>query len=220
MATWAFMAGSDFTIDNLSGSGLGFFGAAGFGSSVTVSAYNDKTYITNGAGTIQGAECDNVKFANSGSGYVAGASSGISLTCIPNYQATLQLRFSHDSAVQVSNVKLRIYDRSNVDNPASGVTVKVAELIHPNITQDNSGSGDTVWIGTSVNGQTGTATVGGSGIVVTLANSPGPSGLFAGNGSNSSLSNKVHDWYVAISASPDSIGSKTLFGLFCECDYL
>ena len=29
-----------------------------------------------------------------------------------------------------------------------------------------------------------------------------------------------HDWYLALSASPDSIGSKTDYGLYFTCEYL
>ena len=66
----------------------------------------------------------------------------------------------------------------------------------------------------------GTNTVGGSGIFVPLAQSPGPSGIFAGDGSSNTGQYTQHDWYVGISASPDSVGSKTLYGLYVELEYL
>lgn len=204
-----FLAGSDFTIEDLSGSGLGFYSNDGFGGSVRVGEYQGRTFITNGAGTTQGPEVDNVKYLNAASGILGQAGTGIALTAIPNYQATLNVRFTYDSAVNVQNAKARIYDRSNPNNAASGVTCKVAEIIHPTTTQTNNGSGDTTWY-----------TPAGSSITVPLANSPGPSGLYAGNGSNSNYAATQHDWYLAISASPDSIGSKTQFGLYIELEYL
>jgi hypothetical protein len=208
MAAFQFLAGENFAIDNVSNSGIGFYGAS-FGASVLVGEYQTTSFITNGAGTTQGAQVDNVKFLNSASGIVGSSTSGIALTAIPNYQATLNIRFTHGSAVKVQNVKLRIYDRSNINNNPSGLTCKVAQIIHPTITQINDGSGDTSW-----------TTAGGSGSVLTLANSPGISGLMAGNGSDSTHSSTQHDWYCVISASPDSVGSKSQFGLYCECDYL
>ena len=63
-------------------------------------------------------------------------------------------------------------------------------------------------------------TFGGSGIVVPLAQSPGPSGHYAGDGSANTGQYTQHDWYLAISASPDSIGSKTQYGLYVELEYL
>lgn len=208
-AAISFLAGQGFTIQDLAGSGLGFFGDAGFGASVQVGSYQGHTYITNGAGTTQGPEVDNVKYLNAGSGILGQAGSGIALTAIPNYQATLNVRFTYDTAVKVQNAVARIYDRSNIDNPASGVTTKVAEIIHPDTTQSNNGSGDTTWL-----------TPGGSGVTVSLAPSPGVSGLYAGNGSNSLWTDAQHDWYLALSGSPDSIGSKTQYGLYVSLEYL
>lgn len=207
MAEINFFADS-FGITNLAGSGLGFYGA-GFGQSVNVGEWQDSTFITNGNGTAQGPQVNNLKWLNSMSGQINGASSGVLLTQIPNYLATLNIRFTHTSAVQVQNVKLRIYDRSNINNPASGVTTKVAELIHPDIIQNNNGSGDVTW-----------NTPAGSALIMDLAPSPGYSGLYAGNGSNSTRTDTRHDHYVAISASPDSIGSKNLYGLYCSLEYL
>ena len=207
MASIDFYA-DQFAVQNLSGSGLGFYGGS-FGASVNVGEYQTTTFITNGNGTTQGPQVNNVKYVNSMSGVLGSATSGILLTSMPNYLATLNIRFTHSSAVQVQNAKLRIYDRSNINNAASGVTTKVAELIHLGETQTNVGSGDTQWV-----------TPVGSSVIMDLAPSPGLSGTLAGNGSNSTATGTRHDWYVAISASPDSVGSKTLYGLFTSLEYL
>lgn len=200
--------GTDFNIGS-GPSGLGFFGNSGFGASVAVGAWQGTTFVTDGNGTVQGPQAMNVKYLNAGSGIPGTIGSGIGLQAIPNYQATLNIRFTHTSDVQVQNAEIRIYDRVNVDLPASGVTTKVAELIHPGNTQTANGSGDSQWI-----------TPGGSGVTVTLANSPGMSGFFAGNGTNSTYAGQRHDWYVAMSASPNSIGAKTQFGLLAQLEYL
>ena len=193
---------------NLNGSGLGFYGA-GFGLSVNVGAYQNTTFITNGNGTAQGQQVNNIQFQNTASGIINSATSGVWLTQIPNSLATLNVRFTNGSSVKAQNVNCYIYDRTSINNPASGVTTKVAELIHIDSVQNNNGSGDTTWL-----------TPAGSAVVVSLAPSPGISGIFAGNGSNSTRSDTQHDWYLAISASPDSIGSKTLYGLWVSLEYL
>ncbi len=200
--------GTDFNIMTAT-SGLGFFGSAGFGASVPVGTWQSRTFVTDGNGVVQGPEARNVKYLNAGSGIPGSIGSGIGLQAIPNYQATLNIRFTHGSNVQVQNAQLRIYDRTNIDLGASGVTTKVAELIHPGNTQVANGSGDSQWI-----------TPVGSSVVVNLAPSPGMSGFFAGNGSNSTYAGQRHDWYAAISASPDSIGAKTQYGLYTSLEYL
>lgn len=205
MATIRFYAGENFGIDDLAGSGLGFYGG-GFGFSVEVGAWQDTTFITDGNGTSEGPQCDNIKWLNAQSGIINGASSGVHLTAIPNYLATLNIRFTHSSAIKTQNAKLRIYDRSNINNPASGVTTKVAELIHPDIIQNNNGSGDTSW-----------NTPAGSAVIMDLVASPGMSGQRP-NGASTTADR--HDWYTAISASPDSVGAKTLYGLYVELEYL
>lgn len=101
---------------------------------------------------------------------------------------------------------MRIYDRSNINNDPSGVTCRCAEIIHPDTTQTANGSGDTSWIN-----------VHGSGVTLSLVSSPGQSG-YSPNGSNTN--DMTHDWYVAISPSPDSVGSKTQFGLYVSLEYL
>ena len=186
----------DFYSNNIEigGSGIGFFGSAGFGSSVAVGEYQSSTYITNSNGTIQGAEINNVKYVHPNSGL--SGSSTLALKNIPNYKATLNVRFTSTTAVKTQNAQIRVYDRSNINNDASGVTTKVAEIIHPS-----------------------TSEVGllGSGTTLSLASSPGSSGL---SPSGSNTIDARHDWYLALSASPDSIGSKTQYGLWIQLEYL
>jgi len=200
--------GIDFNITS-GPSGLGFYGDAGFGASVAVGSWQGHTFVTDGNGTVQGPEGQNVKFLNAGSGIPGQIGTGIGLQAIPNYQATLNPRFTHSSNVKVQNAQLRIYDRVNINLGASGVTTKVAELIHPGNTQVANGSGDSQWI-----------TPAGSSVVVNLSPSPGMSGIFAGDGTNSTYAGTRHDWYVAISASPDSIGAKVQYGLYVALEYL
>src|SRR5690606_6520072 len=116
MASIVFRAGEDFAIHNLAGSGLGFFGSD-VGESVEVGEYQDSTFITDGNGVNQGPQVDNVKWTHPNSGSVNGLASA-NLLDIPNYLATLNIRFSHSSNVKTQNEKLRIFDRSFINNPA------------------------------------------------------------------------------------------------------
>ena len=212
MATITFIAqGVNASINTLSGSGLGFYGSAGFGASVAVGAYQANTYVTDATGTLLGPQCHNIQYQNASSGVVDTATSGIAITAIPNFQAPLNIRFTHNSPVKVQNAKVYIFDRTNINNAASGVTTQVAEIKHPTVTQTNNGSGSTGWVGFD---QSIAYSVG-SGMPFSAG--PGTSGL-SPNGINTT--DVQHDWYVAISQSPDTIGSKTLNGLYFYTEYL
>lgn len=224
------MASIDFyaAANTIATSGLGFFGGS-FGQAVEINKFQDTTYITDSAGTVQGAAVNNIKYLADTTGFAPSIVPATGIHRIPNAKATLNIRFTHSSTVRTQNAKLRIYDRTNKDYPASGVITRIAELLHTSASYDVEGSGDTTWYGSatgagSPNPSTrlaaGTNTVGGSGIIVPLAQSPGPSGHYAGNGSANTGQYTQHDWYVAITASPDSIGSKTQYGLYVELEYL
>jgi hypothetical protein len=205
MATISFIAGENNTVNHLSGSGLGFYHGNGFGYSVAVGSYNGRTFITDSTGTALGPEADNNQYLNTSGVIVGQTGSGINLLALPNYQSTLNIRFTHTSAVKVQNAKLYIYDGVNKNNDPSGVTVKSAQVIHPATTQNLTGSGNANWV-----------TVGGSGSVLSLANSPGASG-YSPNGSNTT--DNTHDWFVALSCTPTSVGAKS-FAAWMELEYL
>jgi hypothetical protein len=199
-----FYAGNTSLVD-VESSGFGFYGSSGFGASVQVGAYNGKTFVTNGAGTALGPECWNIARTHANSGSIAGGSSLV-LTAIPNYQATFNIRATFDVPVTIPNAQLRVYDRVNTNNGPSGVTCYAAELRHTGNTQTNNGSGSTSW-----------QLMAGSGNLLNLISSPGESG-FRPSGANTS--DDRHDFYVAMSCSPDSVGSKTQFGMYFSMEYL
>lgn len=227
-------------ISHTDGSGLGFFGG-GFGLSVPVDQYQDSTFVTNANGTSSGINVSNTKYTSI---------SGISRNNVaietgtsgcPNYYAPLNIRFSHDSGVRVQNCKLRIFDRNDITKHASGVTTQVLELRHPHpVPSYNAGSGSLAFRGSEnyswheFDPTEGTISTDAE---VTFTSSPGVSGTntssadtlpsVAADGyynwisnSGAALSDYRHDWYVALSASPDSIGSKTNYGLYFTLEYL
>jgi hypothetical protein len=80
------------------------------------------------------------------------------LSGIKTFQGTLGIQFSHTTAVKTQNAQLRIYDRTNINYPASGVNTKVAEIINHDGSAYNTqgilgqssnavGSGDSLWWG-------------------------------------------------------------------------
>lgn len=197
---------------NGTSSGLGFYGSA-FGNSVNVGSYQQTTYITDPNGTIQGPQANNCQFYSMTSGLIGTNTVPTGVTYFPNYQSTLNISFTNGTPVKAQNVQLYIYDRVNVNNPASGVITQVYETIHPNTVQNNTGSGASTWTTFSgIASQTG--------LYLTLSNSPGMSGAYAGNGSNSTRPDTQHDWYTCISCTPLTIGSKNQFGLWVQLQYL
>ncbi len=231
-------------INHTAGSGLGFFGGS-FGISVPVDQYQSATYVCNANGTASGVQCSNTKYdvANEefpGSGTVLGAATAIGNSGVPNYQAPLNIRFEHDDpqGVRVQNCRLRIFDRNDINNHASGVTTQVYEVRHPNPVQDAGQTAlelrgvteEHAW----VEYDPAEAPAQPQDMVFTAG--PGPSGLnttasdplseFAGpyrnwvSQSGTACRSTRHDWYVALSASPQEIGSKTNYGLYFTLEYL
>lgn len=205
MASINFYAGEGFDIDHLASSGIGFYGSNSFGTSIAVGSYNSRTFITDSTGTAQGPEVDNCKYQSNSGVIVGQTGSGINLLALPNYLSTLNIRFTHSSPVEVQNVKLYGYDRVNKNNAPSGVNLYAAEIIHPDTTQTLSGSGSAEWV-----------LLQGSGSILNLSSGPGTSGL-SPNGP--STSDTRHDWHLAISSSPTTVGSHE-YSLLCELEYL
>ena len=231
-------------IAHTAGSGLGFFGD-GFGISVAVGQYQGTTFVTNGDGTTSGIRCKNTKWetnaSHPNSGVVAnGTSVTTGLSGMPNYYAPLRVTFTHDDQVRVQNCKLRIFDRNDISKQASGVTTKVFECRHPHPVEGHAiaaaGTGTLTHRAVSnfqwaeydpteaMTDLAFTASPGMSGLN-TAAGETLPATAADGNKNwvyNEGAAHKStrHDWYVAMSASPDSIGSKTKYGLYFTLEYL
>lgn len=193
----------------LTTSGVGFYGAS-FGTSVQVASYQDTTFITNSNGTINGGQLTNDKYLGNVSGISIDGGSAIQLSGVPVVSGTLNIRFTFDTAVKTQNEYLRIFDRVDPDAPASGVTSQVAQFV-------NGGSGVNQTTGVAQASHNGWLALAGSGTVMKLLTSPGSGGL---SPSGVDTTDVRHDWYCGISASPDSIGSKTSFGAYVELEYL
>ena len=227
-------------IDHGAGKGLGFYGN-GFGISVPVGIYQTQTYVTDALGTEEGVRGNNTKyFSMSGLSFNEGGPIGTS--GVPNFYAPLRIRFSHDEVVSTQNCKLRIFDRNDIEKQASGVTTQVYEVRHP---YPVAGEDANMWglthRGTDVVGQGHawqefmpyasmsdmvlTSSPGESGlntISTDPASTKGPDTVSYNWKTKEGIAHESlnHDWYIALSASPDGIGSKTSYGLYMTLEYL
>lgn len=197
---------------DMNASGLGFFGAA-FGNSVQVGQYQDSTYITLGGGTPEGPQVTNCKYDTSdGSGVlVDDDATAVQPSAIALNSGTMNVRFTFDSAVNTQNGELRIYDRSTITNGATGVTTQVLQIV-------NGGSGvSTSGTAEAPASHSGWIAASGASPLVNLLNNPGSGGV---GPSGASDIDSRHDWFVCLSATPLSIGSKQLYGLYVQLEYL
>ena len=231
----------------VSPSGLGFWGPNGVGTSVPVAKFQDFTSVVGGSpnftatGVFNNVKCTSTGTGNTliaahfkdqtallgavtptgtGSGLIShnnpSLGTGMGLTSIPNRASSLNIRFLHSSGVKVENCKAYIYDgKSGATGQPSGVTAVLAQIIHTGTaasTVTPSGSGQNFW-NIYGGGITGKA----SANAIQLANSPHTSGLKANDSTQST--GLRHDWFMAISAQPDSVGAKSDFALWVELEY-
>lgn len=160
-------------------------------AAITVAQYQDGTHAGNGdPGTDQcGANhMNNVKFmGQTTSGSFAlngGATEGLNDTNLAANECTLRLHFNHTSSVAVSGARFYCFDGSVVTNEAVGVDVYAFER----------GRGANTWF--VLNDDSGD--IGGDNTNERL--------LLA-----DSASAQDHYWYIALSASPESVGAKASF---------
>ena len=203
MANIAFYAGEGNNIRHMGGSGIGFYGS-NFGFSVQVGSYQDTSFITDSTGAVENIQIDNNKWASSSGVSINGGSEN-HLQELPNRLSTLNIRFTHSSSVKTQNAILYGHDRGNKNLEPSGLVFKAAEIIHPETTNSFTGSGDGSWTELKGSGQT-----------LDLVASPGTSGL-SPNGQNTD--DTRHDWYVALSPSPQKAGSKE-FALTVDLEFV
>ena len=212
-------------IEHTASSGIGFFGN-GFGVSVPVGQHQESTYVTNENGTASGVKLSNTK-RMSDTTVSHNGGTPINLSQMPNYYAPLNVRFVHDEPVRVQNARTRVFDRNNINRHASGVSTSVYEARHPHGVEgaqfvlSNRGTEGHSWA--QYDPEDGmfdlnlTSSPGVSGTNSTVADQGKPGVLSTEGASHQSTR---HDWYLAVSAAPDSVGTKTDFGLYFICEYL
>lgn len=213
--------------------GIGFYGLD-FGLSVPVGSVQDTTFVTNEDGTNQGIRLNNTARVTDGDSNIPGTvkinnTSTINLDKLPNYLCPLNIRFTNDDPVRVQECKLRIFSKnSTIDNPASGVTTYVYEARHPAAEETVSnlnlrGRSDNSWVefspaSASVSDMVMTPSPGASGVNTDDQDTDAALGYTSSEGITHVSTQ--HDWYVALSAEPESIGSKTDYALYFTLEYL
>jgi hypothetical protein len=205
-----FTGGYGIPISPLNGSGLGFFAAGGFGTSVPVGSWSSSMYVTDGNGVNRGPQGNSVQYFSASSGYVQSGTL-LNLQSIPNYQSSLNIHFNNATPVKTQNAKLYIYDRVNISNLPSGCQAAVCNIVHPDVNQSFTGSGNATWQFPAGSSFLPLSVLSNGAIF-----SPGQSGLSPNGGATI---DQNHDFFVAISLSPNSIGSK-LPGLYVSLEYL
>lgn len=212
-------------IPHEAGSGLGFYGA-GYGVSVPIGGRQDTTWLTNSNGTAtERIQLNNSKYAGTNLVSLNGASA-IAVDRVPNNKCPLNIRFEHDEPVRVQNVKARSFNRNDIAQHASGVSTFLYEARHPSTNQalddlQFKGRNEATWYEFDPAEPMSD---------MPMTNSPGVSGCNSDtNETNPALGytttqgpdhvSRRHDWYVAMSVEPHTIGSK-LFGLYFSCEYL
>jgi hypothetical protein len=171
---------------------LGFFGPAGFGDPLSLGEFNGRTFITNSSGSVSYTECDNCKKVSTSGVVIGQVGDGINLQNLPNYLATLNIRFTHPQAVLVQDARLIVSDGSS--SAPVGLSVYGAEIIHTSKLQTDVGTGDTEW-----------QLMDGSDNPLYLVSSPGESGF---SPLGPATLDTRHDWYCAMSVAPTLPGDK------------
>lgn len=169
---------------------VGFFGAS-FGFSIRVGEFNVTTTRTNANGTSNGGSMPNTRFANTSGAFIGVTAQ--ELLSVDNSESTVAIRLTTDNSVGTQNASFRAFDRLNINSIPSGVTIRAAEILKPSPVI--RGSGDTNW-----------SVVAGSGQTLSMA--------------NQALNATTHDWYIALTATPLSIGEKTNIGFYFETEFL
>jgi len=176
---------------------IGFFGAAGSPASVIVGQYQDRTHRTNNAGADLGFMI-NVKFAGASDAAVSGVSFP-NIEDLPGASGTLLMRFreASDTLVITQNGFLRAV-RFVSNEPNDGLRPLNIDIRGFQAADTHGNAGDSTW--------TQMADGAGAGSDLSLSNQTGET--------------SVHDWVVALSASPTAIGTNIAFGFLAQIEFL
>ena len=185
---------------------IGFFGAGGpqgVPFAVIVDKYQDATFITNAAGLNLGVapfgikssgELLNFKFQDVNVASVAG-DGNVALTNIPLESGTLLIRFEPSGALPVRTQNTLL--RTVVLNDSSGIN-DIAGIVVGLKVQGFEPGADNTW----------SQTAGGGAL---------DNRIFFTDHNDPSLR---HDFFVALSASPENVGERNDFGLFFIIEFL
>lgn len=184
---WEAFVGTGPAWTDISTNTVVFSGSGGLTTPITVGTWQDETHLGNGdPGTDQcGANhCNNVKYISSTQFDDGGGTETLNDTNLTVDECTIRIKFTHASSVATTNGRFYTFDASTTTVEAIDIEAYAWE----------QGQSDTTW--TEVNNDSSSHGGDNSGERLDL-----------GNSSDS----ETHYFYVAISARPESVGSKTEF---------
>lgn len=164
-----------------------FSGSGGLDTAITVGNWQDETHLGDGdPGTDQCGtnHVPNVKYVSGTQFDSGGGTEALNDTNLVQTECTLRVKFTDASSVATSNGRFYAFDGSTETNEALGVEAYAFE----------QGVGATSW--TQINDDSGD--IGGDNSGERLALSDQSAGT-------------EHYFYIAVSARPESVGSKTQF---------
>ena len=177
--------GGDDVVTIPDGSRVGFFGAS-FGESIVLNTYQDKTYMVNNDGTLNLGEVPNIKYVSNSPGMGDIGSGSAAITTFTADQCTLHISMTSGSASRLQAVKFIAYSGSLEVGPTGGLSA--SSLV--NATIMGFELGDTNW--------------------QNLSGSAGPLMLTPFSGAAGQL---THDYYIGLSAQPQSSGINVAISL-------
>jgi hypothetical protein len=163
---------------------LAFTGDGGYDDTVEVGAWQDDTHVvsgTPGSDVCTNPHAPNVKYVDSTHFDGGGGSEVLNDTNLAATECSLRWHFSHGSAISMKSCEVFAYDGSVEANPAPNVEIQIFER----------GVSASAW--TELNDYS--AGVGGSGDTFALQDQAGAA--------------TDHYYYLAVSWSPETVGSKT-----------
>jgi len=185
--TWEYYGGTGPTWTDISTDTIVFAGSGGLATPVTVATWQDETHMGTGDPGSDGCganHCQNVKYIQGTEYDSGGGTETLNDTNLVATECTIRIRFTDGSSVQTSSARFYAYDGSTTTTEAVGVDVYAFE----------QGVAATTW--TNINDDSG--------------NTGGDNG-----GERLDLDDQGaatdHTFYIAISASPESVGAKTSF---------
>lgn len=189
MATFTWEVYSDTPAwHTVNGNTIVFSGSGGLTTPITVGSWNDETHLGSGdPGTDQcgtGSHMNSVQFISSTQFDDGSGTETLNDTNLTNDQCTLAVHFDDGSSVATSNGRFYTFDGTTETNEAIGVEVYAFE----------QGISATAW--TFINDDSTNHGGDNSGERLPLTDQSGAT---------------EHTFYIAVSARPESVGSKTQF---------
>ncbi|MHC4412490.1 MAG: hypothetical protein ACYSW6_05885 [Planctomycetota bacterium] len=192
--TWNYWGGTGPSWTDVATDTIVFSGTGGLTNPVTVAAWQDETHMgtgdpgTDGCGTVH---AKNNKYISSTQFDNGSGTETLNDTNLTQDECTLQIVFTDASAVAITSARFYAYDGTTTTTEAVGVDVVAFE-------QGQSATTWTVINDDTVSGALTNGSIGGDNAGERLD--------IADSGSATS-----HTYYIAVSASPETVGAKTDF---------